>query len=67
MAYHELAGERVFTKKKKKLRKLPISQAELKKAFFSKIKRQVFKDYIFWAALVLPRIFPSFLGISAPI
>lgn len=62
VAYHELAGERIFSKKKKTHSNLPISHGELKKAFFSKIKRQVFKDYIFWPLLCFPVFFQVFLG-----
>lgn len=54
VAYHELAGERVFIGKKKENSNLPITHAELKRAFFSKIKKQVFKDYIFWPLVFFP-------------
>lgn len=62
VAYHELAGERVFFGKKKQESKLPISHAELKKAFFSKIKKQVFKDYILWPLICFPVFLQVFIG-----
>lgn len=62
VAYHELAGERVFAGKKKENSQLPISHDELKQAFFSKIKKQVFKDYIFWPLLCFPVFWLVFLG-----
>lgn len=54
VAYHELAAERVFIGKPRKDSNLPISKEELKRAFFSKIGRQVFKDYIFFPLLCWP-------------
>lgn len=62
VAYHELAGERVFVGKKKENSDLPISHNELKSAFFSKIKKQVFKDYIFWPLVCFPFFLQVFLG-----
>lgn len=62
VAYHELAGERVFAGKKKKESSLPITHDELKKAFFGKIKKQVFKDYILWPLLCFPVFLPVLAG-----
>ena len=57
IAYHEVAGERIFMGKRKKTSSLPISREQLKSDFFGKIGRQFFKDYIFWPLLC----FPAFL------
>jgi len=54
VAYHEVAAERIFIGKQRKHSNLPISRQELKRAFFSKIGRQVFKDYIFFPLLCWP-------------
>lgn len=54
IAYHELAAERVFFGKKKENRDNKVSHAELKKRFFSKGARQIFKDYIFFPLLAGP-------------
>ena len=54
VAYHELAGERIFKGKPKKDSKLPITKAQLKSAFFKKIARQTFKDYIFFPLICWP-------------
>jgi len=62
VAYHELAGERVFFKKARKASKLPITREQLKFAFFNKAARQLFKDYIFWPLLCFPVFLQVFLG-----
>lgn len=63
VAYHELAGERVFSKKKmSKKSYLPISKEELKRAFFSKIGKQVFKDYVFYPLICFPVFWMVFFG-----
>ena len=61
IAYHELAGERVFMGKQRKVSKLPITREQLKAAFFNKAARQLFKDYIFYPLLC----FPVFLQVLA--
>ncbi|MCP5205996.1 MAG: acyl-CoA desaturase [Hahellaceae bacterium] len=63
IAYHELAGERVFTRKKKKEgRKGFVTDEQLKKAFFGKAGRQIFKDYIFFPIIAGPMFFSVLLG-----
>ncbi|MFT6261365.1 MAG: fatty acid desaturase [Bermanella sp.] len=57
IAYHEVAGERVFMGKRKKKSSLPISIQKLRSDFFGKIGRQFFKDYIFYPLIC----FPAFL------
>lgn len=57
VAYHELAAERVFMGKKKKNRTSTLSDTELKKMFFSKAGRQIFKDYLFFPLLAGPMFF----------
>ncbi|MEZ5471810.1 MAG: acyl-CoA desaturase [Marinicella sp.] len=59
VAYHELAAERVFIGKKKKNRTSTLSDSELKRMFFSKAGRQIFKDYVFFPLLAGP----MFLGV----
>ncbi len=54
IAYHEVAAERLFIGKKRKNSSLPISRRELKRAFFSKIGKQGFKDYIFYPLICWP-------------
>ncbi len=61
VAYHELAGERVFMGKSRKASKLPITKEELKFAFFNKAAKQLFKDYVFYPLLC----FPVFLQVLA--
>ena len=64
VAYHELFGERIFVGKRRAEGKLPISHAELIKAFFSKIRRGVFRDYIFYPSLLgLLLGWPMFFGV----
>ncbi|MCT7358354.1 MAG: acyl-CoA desaturase [Thalassobium sp.] len=62
VAYHELAAERIFFGKRRKDSHLPISREELKAAFFSKIGKQVFKDYVFWPLLCFPVFWSVLLG-----
>jgi fatty acid desaturase len=62
IAYHELAGARVFFGRKKYKVNPQISDAELKKNFFSKAFRQIFKDYIFFPIIAGPMIIPVLLG-----
>lgn len=54
VAYHELAGERVFMGKQRKSSKLPITKEELKFAFFNKAAKQLFKDYVFYPLICFP-------------
>ena len=51
VAYHELIGERVFFGKKTTERAMPISKKQLAKDFFSKIRKSVFRDYVFYPAV----------------
>lgn len=62
IAYHEMAAERVFIgkNKKKKGRNHTLSPKHLKKMFFSKISKQVFKDYLFFPLLAGPMFFYVF-------
>jgi fatty acid desaturase len=62
IAYHELAAERVFIGNKKGNRVSPLTDSQLKKMFFSKAARQVFKDYIFFPILCWPVFLPVLLG-----
>ncbi len=59
VAYHELAAERVFIGKKKKNRVSTLSDQELKRMFFQKVGKQLFKDYLFFPLLAGP----LFLGV----
>lgn len=61
IAYHEVAGERIFMGKRRKTSSLPISREQLKKDFFNKMGRQFFKDYVFYPLLC----FPVFLQVLA--
>lgn len=54
VAYHELAGQRVFFGRKSASRKQAISDQALKKAFFSKAGRQLAKDYLIYPLLCWP-------------
>ena len=54
VAYHEVAAERIFMGKQRTKSSLPITRKELRKAFFSKAWRQIFKDYIFFPLLCWP-------------
>ena len=67
IAYHELAAERVFFGKKKENRDNKVSHAELKKRFFSKGTRQIFKDYIFFPLLAGPMFLWFLPEMFAPI
>jgi len=62
IAYHEMAGERVFIGKKKADRNQQVSDTQLKKKFFGKISKQVFKDYIFFPLLAGPMFLAVLLG-----
>lgn len=62
ISYHELAGERVFIGKKNKTRASATHHAALKKAFFTKGARQIFKDYIFFPVLCWPAAIPVLFG-----
>jgi fatty acid desaturase len=63
VAYHELAGDRVFSKKKAgKNRNTRLPAEKLKKAFFSKAGRQLFKDYVFFPLISGPMFVPVLLG-----
>ena len=66
VAYHELIGERVFFGKPKEDTNLPISRQQLAKDFFSKIRKCVFRDYLFFPAIVgLFLGWPMFFAILA--
>jgi fatty acid desaturase len=58
VAYHELAGERIFFGKRRAHSELPISREALRNAFFKKAGRQIFKDYIFFPLLFWPVALP---------
>lgn len=62
VAYHELAAERIFLGKRRADSHLPISRQQLRKDFFSKINKQVFKDYIFFPLLCFPVFWSVLLG-----
>ena len=62
IAYHEVAGERIFMGKPKKDSTLPISREELKRSFFDKIKKQAFKEYLFFPLLAGPMFFAVLAG-----
>jgi fatty acid desaturase len=62
IAYHELAAERIFFGKPKERSELPISREQLRKDFFRKIRRQLFKDYIFYPLLCWPVAAQVLLG-----
>lgn len=63
VAYHELAGNRVFSKKKKSTdTPLPISTQQLKKDFFGKAGKQLFKDYVFFPLICWPAFLPVLIG-----
>ena len=57
VAYHELAAERVFIGKKKPNRTSSLSDSQLKRMFFSKAGKQIFKDYLFFPLLAGPMFF----------
>jgi fatty acid desaturase len=64
VAYHELIGERVFFGKKKVERDAGISKKQLAKDFFSKIRKSVFRDYVFYPAVVgIVLGWPMFVGV----
>ncbi|MGE6569999.1 fatty acid desaturase family protein [Shewanella vesiculosa] len=54
VSYHELAAERVFMGKKKQDRTSKIDPSELKRRFFSKGGKQLFKDYLLFPLLAGP-------------
>ncbi|WP_250655793.1 fatty acid desaturase family protein [Alkalimarinus coralli] len=62
VAYHEVAGERIFMGKRRKTSNLPITRKELRNAFFSKAGRQFFKDYVFFPLLCFPMFLPVLAG-----
>jgi len=62
IAYHEMAAERVFVGRKKAGRVQQINDKLLKKNFFGKASRQIFKDYIFFPLLAWPMFLPVLLG-----
>ena len=62
VAYHEVAAERIFIGKRKKVSKLPITRKELRNAFFKKGARQIFKDYVFFPLISGPMFLPVLLG-----
>ena len=63
IAYHEVAGERIFAGKQKETSSLPISREALKQSFFSKIKKQVFKEYLFFPLLAALISWPMFFAV----
>ena len=64
VAYHELIGERVFFGKKTSSREMPISKKQLAKDFFSKIRKAVFRDYVFYPAIAGVLLgWPVFFGV----
>ncbi len=63
IAYHEVAGERIFFGKRKEKSHLPISRKALKRAFFAKIKKQVFKEYAFFPLLAALISWPMFFAV----
>lgn len=65
IAYHEVAGERIFFGKKKEKSFLPITREELKQSFFSKIKKQAFKEYLFFPLLAALISWPMFFAVLA--
>jgi fatty acid desaturase len=65
IAYHEVAGERIFSGKQKETSSLPISREALKQSFFSKIKKQVFKEYLFFPLLAALISWPMFFAVLA--
>ena len=65
IAYHEVAGERIFAGKQKETSSLPISREALKQSFFSKIKKQVFKEYLFFPLLAALISWPMFFAVLA--
>lgn len=62
IAYHEVAGERIFMGKPKKDSTLPISREALKHSFFDKIKKQAFKEYLFFPLLAGPMFLAVLAG-----
>ena len=62
IAYHEMAAERVFIGNKKTSRNQQISDKQLKKHFFGKAIRQVFKDYVFFPLIAWPMLLQVLLG-----
>jgi fatty acid desaturase len=63
IAYHEVGGERLFSRKKKENSVLPISRSELVKSFFGKIKKQVFKEYVFFPLIGALISWPMFFAV----
>lgn len=62
IAYHELAAQRVFFGRKKADRHSQVSDAQLKKAFFTKARRQMLKDYLIYPLLFWPVALPVLIG-----
>lgn len=62
IAYHELAAQRVFFGRKKADRHSQVSDQQLKKAFFTKARRQVLKDYVVYPLLCWPVALPVLIG-----
>ena len=62
IAYHEMAAERVFIGKKKAGRSQQVSDSELKRKFFGKAFRQIFKDYLFFPLIAGPQFVPVLIG-----
>lgn len=62
VAYHEVAAERIFVGKRRKNSTLPIPREQLRSDFFRKIRRQLFKDYVFWPLICFPVFLPVLLG-----
>ena len=65
VAYHELAGERIFFGKKREQGKkggCSPSSSALKNAFFRKARRQLLKDYLWFPLLSGPMFLPVLAG-----
>lgn len=62
VAFHEMAGERVFFGKKKTNRNSHLTNERLKKVFFTKAKRQLLKDYVLFPILSGPMFLPVLMG-----
>jgi fatty acid desaturase len=62
IAFHEMAGERVFFGKKKEGRGSHVDVEQLKKVFYSKSTRQILKDYVIFPLLAGPFFVMVLLG-----
>ncbi|EDM69249.1 putative fatty acid desaturase [Moritella sp. PE36] len=62
IAFHEMAGERVFFGKRKASRESHVDIEHLKKVFYRKSTRQILKDYVIFPALAGPFFVMVLLG-----